>query len=150
MRSHPPIRRPERSVTHIGARQGTDRSAPPLLSLVPTLRCPNPDCGRLTYKAETAVGYGFHQCENKHCGQRWWAMLLEEGPVLPQLIWAFEDRTMGELQMAIYEFPDELEAQAMWQIPLTGNEYIRARGGRAAATFRALGLLPERSLRRSA
>lgn len=68
-------------------------------------------------------------------------MVLEEGPVLEQLEWAFEDVAIANYLVAEYELPVELPGATYWQLPLTSNQVHNHHRSKLAVLFRAVGLL---------
>jgi hypothetical protein len=134
---------PERSLVAAAAavRQHVIVRLEPILE--PALRCPW--CGAPHFDDEIEFGRRTIRCERERCRCRWWAMVLEEGPVEPQLRWAFEDLAIAASLMEMYQLPIELPRPMYWQLPLRSDQHHRHfKGGqrtKPVALFRALGLL---------
>lgn len=109
------------------------------LSLEPILRCPT--CGKSYHAAYVQRGITFPECQK--CEQKWWAMLLRRGLVLPQLIVEFEDEQIAQLLVETYRMPDILQERRFWQLPLRSKEAYTYRDTSPAVLFRSLQLLPQ-------
>ena len=110
----------------------------PTLSLEPILTCPN--CGRPHRGIHVQRGIGFPQCHK--CNQRWWAMLIQPGPVVPQLAREFEDEAVAVSLVTTYHLPIVLYERSFWQIMLHAKEMHEHRESSPLMLFRSMLLLP--------
>jgi hypothetical protein len=110
----------------------------PVLSLEPILRCPS--CGRAHHGVYVRRGDVFPECHK--CHQKWWAMLLRRGPVLPQLAYEFEDEQIAATLVSAYHLPAVLDDRRFWQLMLRSKEMYQHRESTPLMLFRSMLLLP--------
>lgn len=112
-------------------------------TLEPMLRCPR--CSKVHLHGDQETGRAVHKCARGCTNSRWWAMVLEEGLVEPQLRWAFESIEVAALLVETYHLPAELARVMYWQLPLTPNQhhvhFTQGRRTRPRELFHILGLL---------
>lgn len=112
-----------------------------VMSLEPIMRCPNPLCRKSYHAGYLQAGRLFPECPK--CRARWWAMVLNPGLVLPQLVATLEDEAVALFLMREHNLPATLETRHIWQISLTLHEVHRHRDASPLTLLRSLSLLPQ-------
>lgn len=113
----------------------------PILSPDPVPRCPR--CWKPYHAAYVHRGNVFPQCQREGCGQRWWAMLLRPGPVLPQLAREFEDAGIAQLLVETYALPEMLTVRCFWQFPMNSHQVRQNLDSTPSTLFRSMQFMPE-------
>lgn len=105
----------------------------PTSELVDYLRCPDPECRRAVnfWNLDSVDFRAEFGCQHPRCHQKWWAMYLSAGAVLPQLRAVVGDERAEELART-YGLPETLVEPKFWQLALTGNQSHRRREERLA------------------
>lgn len=113
----------------------------PMLSPDPVPRCPR--CGKTYHASYLTRGTTFPQCQQRHCGQRWWAMVLRPGAVLPQLVQVFEDEQLALRLVEAYHLPESLTVRCFWQFPISNHDARAHLDASPATLFRSMHFLPD-------
>ena len=114
----------------------------PILSPDPVPRCPR--CGKPYHAGYLTRGIAFPQCQHRSCGQRWWAMVLRAGPVLPQLAREFDDNEdVARTLLETYQLPESLTVRCYWQFPISNHDARQHLDTSPATLFRSMRFLPD-------
>jgi hypothetical protein len=87
------------------------------------LRCPR--CERAFEVADLTDFEQFRAfpvCGSRSCRQRWWAMILHQGAVEPQLAAVFGEEIAPDL-MQQWKLPNTVRQQLFWHISISQTQY---------------------------